>query len=57
MMRTFAWRRREIANGMTVKEAINKYPFLKSPCRVCLHLFPYICVGVHIKLIKALFEI
>ncbi|CAM4462611.1 unnamed protein product [Leuciscus chuanchicus] len=32
MMRTFAWRRREIANGMTVKEAINKYPFLKSPC-------------------------
>lgn len=31
MMRTFAWRRREIANGMTVKEAINKYPFLKSP--------------------------
>lgn len=57
MMRTFAWRRREIANGMTVKEAINKYPFLKSPCGVCLHLFPYICVGVHIKLIKALFEI
>ncbi|XP_037318604.2 sterile alpha motif domain-containing protein 3-like [Pungitius pungitius] len=32
MMRTFAWRRREIANGMTVEEAINKYPFLKSPC-------------------------
>lgn len=46
MMRTFAWRRREIANGMTVKEAINKYPFLQSPCGVCLHLFPYICVGV-----------
>ncbi|XP_039658053.1 sterile alpha motif domain-containing protein 3-like [Perca fluviatilis] len=34
MMRTFAWRRREIANGMTVEEAINKYPFLKSPCRL-----------------------
>ena len=58
MMRTFAWRRQEIANGMTVEEAINKYPFLKSPCGVCLHvLLPYICVEVLIKLLIAFFEI
>ncbi|XP_053352949.1 sterile alpha motif domain-containing protein 3-like [Clarias gariepinus] len=31
MRRTFAWRRQEIASGMTVEDAVNKYPFLKSP--------------------------
>ncbi|KAF4118665.1 hypothetical protein G5714_000716 [Onychostoma macrolepis] len=31
MKRTFAWRRKEITSSMTVEDAINKYPFLKSP--------------------------
>ncbi|KAF7694781.1 hypothetical protein HF521_006504 [Silurus meridionalis] len=30
MRRTFAWRRKEIIGGMTVEDAVNKYPFLKS---------------------------
>lgn len=35
--------------GWLSKKPLKKYPFLKSPCGVCLYLFPYICVGVHIK--------
>ncbi|XP_066498799.1 sterile alpha motif domain-containing protein 3-like isoform X1 [Hoplias malabaricus] len=31
MRRTFVWRRNEIAGGITVKDAVNKYPFLRSP--------------------------
>ncbi|XDV29065.1 hypothetical protein PO909_032240 [Leuciscus waleckii] len=31
MRRTFAWRRKEITGGMTVEDAVNKYPFWKSP--------------------------
>ncbi|XP_051253923.1 sterile alpha motif domain-containing protein 3-like isoform X2 [Dicentrarchus labrax] len=31
MQRTFAWRRREIADGMTVEDILKKYPFLRTP--------------------------
>ncbi|XP_046692711.1 uncharacterized protein LOC124377327 [Silurus meridionalis] len=30
MRRTFAWRRKEIIGGMTVEDAVNKYPFIKK---------------------------
>ncbi|XDV12387.1 hypothetical protein PO909_001081, partial [Leuciscus waleckii] len=31
MKQTFAWRRREITNGIPVAEIVQKYPFLKTP--------------------------
>ncbi len=31
MQQNFAWRRREIRNGMTVEKILKKYPFLKTP--------------------------
>ncbi len=34
MQRTFAWRRREIRDGMTVEDVLKKYPFLKTPSGV-----------------------
>lgn len=39
MIRTFAWRRKEIADGMTVMDAVNKYPFLRNPYGVVKSLF------------------
>ncbi|RXN24635.1 sterile alpha motif domain-containing 3-like isoform X2 [Labeo rohita] len=35
MQRTFAWRRREIRDGMTVEDTLKKYPFLKTPSGLC----------------------
>ncbi|XP_051972530.1 sterile alpha motif domain-containing protein 3-like isoform X1 [Xyrauchen texanus] len=35
MQRTFAWRRREIRDGMTVEDILKKYPFLKTPSGLC----------------------
>lgn len=34
MARTFAWRRKEIADGMRVEDALKKYPFLGTPSGV-----------------------
>uniref|UniRef100_A0AAV2J9D2 Sterile alpha motif domain-containing protein 3-like n=1 Tax=Knipowitschia caucasica TaxID=637954 RepID=A0AAV2J9D2_KNICA len=31
MQQTFAWRQKEIADGMTVEETVKKYPFLRTP--------------------------
>ncbi|KAJ8001276.1 hypothetical protein DPEC_G00192640 [Dallia pectoralis] len=31
MQRTFAWRQKEIAEGMSVEDTLKKYPFLKTP--------------------------
>ncbi|KAL0984519.1 hypothetical protein UPYG_G00142530 [Umbra pygmaea] len=31
MQRTFAWRQKEIAEGMSVEDTVKKYPFLKTP--------------------------
>jgi len=31
MKQTFAWRRREITNGIPVAEIFQKYPFLRTP--------------------------
>ncbi|XP_016135842.1 sterile alpha motif domain-containing protein 3-like isoform X2 [Sinocyclocheilus grahami] len=31
MQQTFAWRQKEIADGMTVEDALKKYPFLRTP--------------------------
>ncbi|XDV26739.1 hypothetical protein PO909_030374, partial [Leuciscus waleckii] len=36
--RTFAWRRKEITGGMTVEDAVNKYPFFKSPSGVSVQI-------------------
>lgn len=30
MMKTFAWRRREIAEGMSTEDLLRRYPFLKT---------------------------
>ncbi|KAL0970722.1 hypothetical protein UPYG_G00246370 [Umbra pygmaea] len=35
MQRTFAWRRKEIADGMTVEDVLKKYPFLRTPTGLC----------------------
>ncbi|XP_053572541.1 sterile alpha motif domain-containing protein 3 isoform X2 [Bombina bombina] len=35
MQQTFAWRRREIRDGMTVEDILKKYPFLKTPSGLC----------------------
>ncbi|KAF4109766.1 hypothetical protein G5714_009018 [Onychostoma macrolepis] len=37
MQQTFAWRQKEIADGMTVEDTVKKYPFLRTPTGV-LHL-------------------
>lgn len=34
MQRTFAWRQKEIAHGMTVEDVLKKYTFLKTPSGV-----------------------
>ena len=34
MQRTFAWRRKEIADGMIVEDVLRKYPFLRTPSGV-----------------------
>ena len=34
MQRTFAWRRKEIADGMAVEDVLKKYPFLRTPTGV-----------------------
>ena len=31
---TFSWRRKEIADGMTVEDVLKKYPFLRTPSGV-----------------------
>ncbi|RXN06670.1 sterile alpha motif domain-containing 3-like isoform X2 [Labeo rohita] len=31
MQQTFAWRQKEIADGMTVEDTVKKYPFLRTP--------------------------
>lgn len=43
MRRTFQWRRRELQQAMSAVEAINKYPFLKTPSGVCLNWFCSVC--------------
>ncbi|KAF1387365.1 hypothetical protein PFLUV_G00104680 [Perca fluviatilis] len=35
MQRTFAWRRKEIADGMAVEDVLKKYPFLRTPTGLC----------------------
>lgn len=35
MARTFSWRRREIMEGMSVGDVLNKYPYLRTPAGVC----------------------
>lgn len=35
MIKTFAWRRKEVADGVPTEELANKYPFLKTPTGVC----------------------
>lgn len=34
MQQTFAWRQKEIANGMPVEDVLKKYPFLGMPTGV-----------------------
>lgn len=38
MQQTFSWRRREIADGMTVEATLTKYPFLRTPLGVITKL-------------------
>ncbi|KAI2647504.1 Sterile alpha motif domain-containing protein 3 [Labeo rohita] len=35
MQQTFAWRQKEIADGMTVEDTVKKYPFLRTPTGLC----------------------
>ncbi|KAI4829437.1 hypothetical protein KUCAC02_023478 [Chaenocephalus aceratus] len=35
MQLTFSWRRKEIADGMTVEDVLTKYPFLRTPSGLC----------------------
>ncbi|XP_047235220.1 uncharacterized protein LOC124876465 isoform X1 [Girardinichthys multiradiatus] len=35
MQQTFAWRRKEIADGMTLAETLEKYPFLRTSRGLC----------------------
>ncbi|KAJ4934753.1 hypothetical protein JOQ06_007535 [Pogonophryne albipinna] len=35
MQLTFSWRRKEIADGMTVEDVLKKYPFLRTPSGLC----------------------
>ncbi|XP_035989247.1 uncharacterized protein LOC110368027 isoform X2 [Fundulus heteroclitus] len=35
MQQTFAWRRKEIADGMTLADTLEKYPFLRSSTSLC----------------------
>ena len=34
MMKTFAWRRREIAEGMSTEDLLRRYPFLRTSAGV-----------------------
>lgn len=41
MMKTFAWRRREIAEGMSTEDLLKRYPFLRTSAGVrTLKLIP-----------------
>nr|XP_040061073.1 uncharacterized protein LOC120835858 [Gasterosteus aculeatus aculeatus] len=35
MMKTFAWRRREIAEGMSTEDLLRRYPFLRTSAGLC----------------------
>ncbi|RXN30248.1 sterile alpha motif domain-containing 3-like isoform X2 [Labeo rohita] len=35
MQQTFAWRQKEIVDGMTVEDTVKKYPFLRTPTGLC----------------------
>ena len=50
MQRTFAWRRKEIMDGLKVEDVLRKNPFLRTPSRVSdtkpCHLEHFNCISL-----------